>query len=164
MPYKDPLKRSQYNKAYQRRYYQSKGDRARRKAKERRHKIRAWFDEIRRNTVCVDCGLSGEESPWLIEYHHRNPDDKEDEVGFLVGAGYSIERIEREMAKCDPLCPNCHRLHHWREKLATGKSVHKHNNTKSRKSKGAQKAHTARRKRNQAARNARKAANSQKKK
>jgi len=98
----------------------------------------------------------------LIEFHHRNPDEKEDEVSFLVSSGYSIERIKKEMAKCATLCPNCHRLHHWNEKIETGKSVYSKSATK-RKPLGNHKSNTAKRKRKQRERNARKKAKSDKK-
>jgi hypothetical protein len=160
VPYKDPVKRAEYNRNYQRKYYQSQKDKYKQKSKERRQAIRKWFDEVRSNTNCLHCGLSGAECAWLIEYHHRDPELKEDEVAFLVGGGYSIERIEREMAKCDPLCPNCHRKFHWEEKIAKGISINALGNKSTRKPTKSSKNSRARRKRKQRERNARKKAKS----
>ena len=158
MPFKDPVRKREYNKAYQKRYYAKQKNNAKAKAKARRHRIREWFDEYRRNLTCIDCGISGKECPWLIEFHHRDPDLKEEEIGFLVGAGYGIPRIMREMDKCDPICPNCHRRHHWEEKVARGQSIYAERANHPAKDSVSRRAQINRNKRKQAVRRARKSA------
>lgn len=123
MPYKDADKRRAYNRRYQKVYYANNAKKRKTEVALRRKNIRRWYDDVRRKTNCSKCGLSGETCPWLLEYHHRVPGTKIAGVSHLVSNGYSRKRIEEEMAKCDILCSNCHRIHHYEEKLE-GKNVH----------------------------------------
>lgn len=54
---------------------------------------------------CVDCGNS---DPIVLEFDHvRGP--KRAAVANLVNSGASWANIEREIAKCEVRCANCHR-------------------------------------------------------
>ena len=117
MPFKDADKRREYNRRYQKVYYANNSKKRKNAVAIRRKNIRLWFDQHRRKAKCQNCGLSGETCPWLLEYHHRVEGSKTAAVGHLVGNGYSQKRILEEMAKCDILCSNCHRRHHYEEKL-----------------------------------------------
>ena len=117
MPYKDADKRRAYNRRYQKVYYANNAKKRKTEVALRRKNIRRWYDEIRRESNCSECGLSGETCPWLLEYHHRVAGTKTAGVSHLVSNGYSRKRIEEEMAKCDILCSNCHRIHHYEQKL-----------------------------------------------
>ena len=56
----------------------------------------------------MHCGISD----WrVIEFHHRDPSQKERAISDMMG--WSWEKIEKEIAKCDPLCANCHRILHY---------------------------------------------------
>jgi hypothetical protein len=59
---------------------------------------------------CTDCGYS--HSAHALDFHHRDPSTKEFAVGSFSG---SKERLRAEIAKCDLLCANCHRLRHAAE-------------------------------------------------
>ncbi len=52
---------------------------------------------------CVDCG---EGDPLVLEFDHRG--NKKYEVSSLVSDGYPLSTIQREIAKCDVVCRNCH--------------------------------------------------------
>ena len=60
------------------------------------------------------CGMCGGEFPAVcMDLHHRDPAEKE----FILSSElymFGFSRIEKEIAKCDVLCANCHRLHHAR--------------------------------------------------
>lgn len=78
-----------------------------------RRRKKQWLDAHK--VKCLKCQ---EEHPACLEFHHRNPAEKD----FLLSVGvakFSIERLEVEVAKCDVLCSNCHRKHHWDEKHKT---------------------------------------------
>jgi hypothetical protein len=55
---------------------------------------------------CIECG---ETDPRVLEFHHRDENEKFMDVSQLVGAGYFIATLKAEIDKCDVLCTNCHR-------------------------------------------------------
>ena len=62
---------------------------------------------------CVGCG---EADVVVLQFHHLR--DKKANVSALINAGATWARIELEIAKCNVLCANCHRLRTaeaWRE-------------------------------------------------
>ena len=93
-------------------YYKEKPARRRQlreKNKKVRKKILDWYRNYKQGLEC----LCGEDHPACLDFHHRNPDEKEAEVSTLVGTSGSINRILKEIAKCDVVCSNCHRKKHW---------------------------------------------------
>ena len=81
--------------------------------KKRRHKLRDWFDSLRQELKCKNC----EENRWyVLDFHHRDPEEKEIHMGNCIRIGWSKQRILKEVKKCDVLCANCHRELHWLEK------------------------------------------------
>ena len=44
-----------------------------------------------------------------MEFDHRDPSTKEMSVSEMVRSKMGIERIKREIEKCDILCSNCHK-------------------------------------------------------
>jgi hypothetical protein len=77
-----------------------------------KRKVRKWYEGYKTTLKCARCGLSGAEQPERLHFHHRNGSDKEDNVGRMIGRGYSIEHIKREIAKCEVLCDGCHAKEH----------------------------------------------------
>lgn len=61
---------------------------------------------------CEYCGFEHPTSA-PFDFHHINPDEKENSVGNLV-QGSSLERLFKEVDKCVFLCKNCHALEHER--------------------------------------------------
>lgn len=47
----------------------------------------------------------------VYDFHHRDPKAKEGSFGSMVSDA-SIEKLADEMAKCELLCANCHRIEH----------------------------------------------------
>jgi len=45
-----------------------------------------------------------------LDFHHRDPTKKKFHVSLAVKQGMALERLKEEMAKCDVLCANCHRM------------------------------------------------------
>lgn len=58
-----------------------------------------------KNVPCMDCGLV---NPIVMEFDHR-PDEVK---SFTIAANwqFSMDRLLKEIAKCDIVCANCHRL------------------------------------------------------
>lgn len=77
--------------------------------KERRHKRKDFVDSIRKKAECALCGVDDFRA---LQFHHRG--DKEKDVSNT--RGWSEKRIEKEIAKCDIICANCHMIHHYNER------------------------------------------------
>jgi hypothetical protein len=116
VPYKDPVQRRDYNRRYQKLYYEENKTKRRSEVANRRKDIRKWFDDFRRNSECAVCGLNGKDCPWLLDFHHTDPANKENSISYLVNNGYSKKRILSEIEKCEVLCANHHRQHHWEKR------------------------------------------------
>ncbi len=54
---------------------------------------------------CVDCS---EADIRVLDFDHRDGEDKTGEVMKLAKAAYSWRRVSAEIAKCDVRCRNCH--------------------------------------------------------
>lgn len=54
---------------------------------------------------CVDCG---ESDPIVLDFDHRDSNDKEDEVSNMMRNG-RYRAAKKEVDKCDVRCSNCHR-------------------------------------------------------
>jgi hypothetical protein len=53
---------------------------------------------------CVDCG---ETDPLVLDFDHL--DDKEHDICHMIQLRRKMDRIKKEMAKCEVRCANCHR-------------------------------------------------------
>ena len=106
MPYKDVEKR----RACRRKWYAENSESEKAHIKKRKLEIRKWFWRYKSGLKCVKCG---ENHVATIDFHHRIG-EKENGVSKMVADGYSIERILKELKKCEVLCSNCHRKIHFR--------------------------------------------------
>lgn len=59
---------------------------------------------------CIKCGYS--KCPAALEFHHRNPKEKEFSFNKLTTVTFTGE-IKKEIDKCDCLCSNCHKEIHY---------------------------------------------------
>ena len=67
-----------------------------------------------RGGKCQNCNYSKCQAS--LDFHHRNPDEKEFAICKKYGCLKLSERIKNELDKCDLLCANCHREEHFYEK------------------------------------------------
>ncbi len=75
-------------------------------------KREAWRAQARllnqlRDRPCADCG--GCFAPCAMDFDHRDPRSKRSAVTRMIGRA-GTARILDEVAKCDIVCANCHRL------------------------------------------------------
>ena len=61
------------------------------------------------------CRKCGEKRFYVLDFHHRIPNSKEDVIAHMIKSS-SAERLLEELSKCDVLCANCHREYHYLEK------------------------------------------------
>jgi len=80
----------------------------------RKHKLREWFDELKKTFECKSCG---EDKFYMLDLHHRDPKEKEISLGDAVRRGWSKDRMMKEIKKCDVLCSNHHRELHYENKI-----------------------------------------------
>lgn len=73
-------------------------------------RIKDWFFEYKNTLSCADCGYSHGAA---IHFHHLR--DKVATVARMVNKGRKREDIMAEIAKCVPLCANCHAVRHYNE-------------------------------------------------
>lgn len=56
---------------------------------------------------CVDCGNS---NLVVLEFDHIDPVEKDREISKLIAQAAPLDRIEKEIKKCEVRCANCHRI------------------------------------------------------
>ena len=99
---------------YNREYYQRNRKHLLEKQKEknRRHlkRIGEWLSEYKKGLACIRCS---ESHPATLQFHHRDPKEKEFSIGEYRRGKFSRERILKEIGKCDVICANCHSKEHW---------------------------------------------------
>ena len=112
MPIKDPQKRKEYQREYGRKWYLKNRDRVIASNKKNKRKRHLKWLEYKSTFSCSECGIK---HPALIDFHHKDGETKETEVSTFVNQG-QYSRAYEEVKKCIPLCPHCHRVHHWNER------------------------------------------------
>lgn len=92
--------------AHYKKTYQSKKDKLRAGIVARRKELAARVEALKRQP-CMDCG--GTFAPYVMDFDHRDGNDKVKGISTFISRG-SWTRIEAEIAKCDLVCANCHRI------------------------------------------------------
>jgi hypothetical protein len=98
---------AQRSKAYRERHPEKAKemrDRAHARAKKR---ARDFVYGIKAVTPCSDCG--GNFEAVCMDFDHCNG-EKLHNIGTLMARGASIKKLAKEVAKCELVCANCHRL------------------------------------------------------
>jgi hypothetical protein len=78
------------------------------KSRKKRVPILAKIVSEAKNKPCEDCGHIFPD--FVMDFDHRPNEKKYKKVSYLVKVGYSISTLEKEIAKCDIVCANCHRV------------------------------------------------------
>lgn len=66
--------------------------------------------EQAKDAPCMDCGQRYPH--YVMDFDHRDPTEKL----FSVGRGRGLKALLAEIAKCDLVCANCHRVRTWQHK------------------------------------------------
>lgn len=112
MPYKNP--KDSRKKENAKKYYLGNKDKVKALTKINRAVGKARWDTFKRTLKCTKCEQN---HPAALDFHHVNPNEKENLVSKLVSEGCFSAAME-EVQKCIVLCANCHRIHHYKEKSA----------------------------------------------
>ena len=63
---------------------------------------------------CKDCGYR--EHYYALEFDHSNPEEKVGNICHMIHRTQGWNRIKAEVAKCDVVCANCHRIRTYNSK------------------------------------------------
>ena len=66
---------------------------------------KVWTYKV--NHPCTDCGFS---DPRALEFDHLPQFTKYLDVSAMVDRRFAWSKIEEEIAKCEVVCANCHRI------------------------------------------------------
>lgn len=80
------------------------------RTKQRYVLITSYVNEIKRGP-CSDCG--GAFDPVCMDFDHRPGEVKYRNVAHLR---YNLDAVKAEIAKCDLVCANCHRIRTYRQR------------------------------------------------
>ena len=68
------------------------------KARLQKEEKRRWLAEYKNTLACIQCG---ENHPATLDFHHRDPNEKEFAISLLPNKGWSVARMKLEIDKCD---------------------------------------------------------------
>jgi hypothetical protein len=74
----------------------------------RRGPATAYVNAIKLAGGCTDCGIRSDH-PEIYDFDHLPGQEKVTTIAVLVNLG-NIELIDAEIAKCEIVCANCHRI------------------------------------------------------
>jgi len=97
----------------QKNHYKNNKKEYKKKLKEKRKRFRNWTIDLKKKLKCEKCG---DKRFYVLDFHHRNENEKVFGICAGVSRGFSKKRILEEIKKCDILCANCHRELHYIEK------------------------------------------------
>lgn len=121
--YRDKEKRVALRRVYDRRSYAKNGKKKLAATKERRKKDPVFAQMLRDSTQrskqkhyeklnllksapCLDCKECFH--PVCMDFDHRDPSAKVRDISRMMGSPW--EKVLSEVAKCDLICANCHRI------------------------------------------------------
>lgn len=108
-----------------RRYYQANHERQLSLALIRRK--RAYFEKRNiinkiKNIPCKDCGKIY--PYYVMDFDHRDKNDKINDISKMARS--SLNNLMKEIAKCDIVCANCHRIRTFAKHAELAKVVTAH--------------------------------------
>lgn len=71
--------------------------------------------ELENYKKTLSCQKCGENRFYLLDFHHRDPNEKDYEISDNPRA--SLSTLQKEIQKYDVLCSNCHREWHYLNKI-----------------------------------------------
>jgi hypothetical protein len=113
MPRKDKVKRSEYNREYQKEWYKNNKEKQKERAaffkKQAKLRNQKHLNDVKLKSGCIACR---EPEPCCLDFHHLVKEDKIRHVSDMAGRAVSIETLDKEISKCVVICASCHRKLH----------------------------------------------------
>lgn len=101
VPHKDPEAR----RAYQRSWYKQNPSGVKKGKAKKAKIIKEFVRAAKTNKPCKDCEV-------VYPYYVMDFDHREDKIchpSRIYMKGWSLEKVQKELDKCDLVCANCHR-------------------------------------------------------
>jgi hypothetical protein len=74
---------------------------------------RQIIDQTKSSKGCIRCGITDSR---VLEFHHKGDSPKSFNIADYYYTQYSADKLIEEIAKCDVICANCHRILHAEER------------------------------------------------
>ena len=113
MPLKDKELARARQKKYSREWYLKNRKEIIAKNKKFRKGKRKEWEAYKASKKCSHCGFS---HPAVLDFHHVIRRNKQSVNKLAVIKNNVREAIREAESKCIPLCSNCHRILHWKER------------------------------------------------
>lgn len=97
-------------RSYKRKWYENNKEKHIEGGKIRKKELKKWVNEYKVSKKCKSCS---ENHIAVLDFHHRNPKEKDIDICVAISNGWSKKRLMKEIEKCDVLCSNCHRKLHY---------------------------------------------------
>jgi hypothetical protein len=95
------------NKDYLKQHYTDNPEYYKNKSRKYKSDLRELINRLKILRGCNSCGFN--EHPAVLDFHHRDGTNKSFNIGSSLHL-VSRELLMEEIAKCDVLCANCHRI------------------------------------------------------
>jgi hypothetical protein len=118
MPIKDPEERKQRHKEYLRKYYLANKEKVLAATAAAKKRARDCWREFKATLACEKCGQN---HPATLDFHHIVRHESNRKVHMLL-RNWNLKAAKEEIKKCQVLCANCHRIHHYEEHEAKQKA------------------------------------------
>ena len=105
MPYASKQKESEYKKKWYQANKKRHNENARKNTARYRLELNRYVFKYKQSHPCETCG---ESDPCCLQFHHRDPSKKDLAISRAAQYVWSLDRLEKEIEKCDVLCANCH--------------------------------------------------------
>ena len=102
------------NAEYQRKWYQENKKLQQQRNKQGHKRRRDFITNYKADRGCSRCD---EKHVACLQFHHRNPAEKDFSITDLLKYHRSMEILMKEIEKCEVICANCHLKHHWQDRL-----------------------------------------------
>jgi hypothetical protein len=70
-----------------------------------KQELKKRLAKIKEDSGCIDCG---ENNHIVLDFDHLK--DKKYNISRMIHDGFSWAAIKKEIAKCEVVCANCHRI------------------------------------------------------
>lgn len=70
-----------------------------------KQELKRRLQEIKEKSGCLDCG---EKNHIVLDFDHLT--NKKYNISRMIHDGFSWAAIKKEIAKCEVVCANCHRI------------------------------------------------------